>query len=90
MCSVQSQHSYIAIEVLLNHLNDITESNPKIKTSLLEALGEAIIIAAGGAIGIFQLTYHSTYNTNEMDDIDIHVSYRFPQYFNDTILHTRM
>ncbi|EDV23391.1 uncharacterized protein TRIADDRAFT_27697 [Trichoplax adhaerens] len=51
LCSVQSQHSYVAIEVLLNHLNDISKHNPKIKTSLLEALGEAIAIAAGGAIG---------------------------------------
>ncbi|XP_025109068.1 protein EFR3 homolog B-like isoform X2 [Pomacea canaliculata] len=51
MFSVQSQHSYLVIQLLLSHLDKHVKDDPEIKTSIITVLFEAVLISAGGSIG---------------------------------------
>lgn len=51
MYSVQSQYGYLVIQLLLSHLDKHVKDDPKIKTSIITVLFEAVLISAGGSIG---------------------------------------
>ncbi|KAJ8870605.1 hypothetical protein PR048_029628 [Dryococelus australis] len=46
-----SQYSYTVVEMLMCHLDENKESNPKIRTSIADVLSKIISIAAGESVG---------------------------------------
>ena len=51
MFSLQNQYSYVAIQMLLNHLDTHTKDSPKIKSGIVRVLATAVNIASRSAIG---------------------------------------
>ncbi|XP_051168467.1 protein EFR3 homolog cmp44E isoform X2 [Leptopilina boulardi] len=51
MFSIQSQYSYTVVEALMTHLDDHSQSTPKIRTSIADTLSKIISIAAGESVG---------------------------------------
>ncbi|XP_014206305.1 protein EFR3 homolog cmp44E [Copidosoma floridanum] len=51
MFSIQSQYSYTVVAALINHLDEHSQSSPKIRTSIADTLSKIISIAAGESVG---------------------------------------
>lgn len=51
MFSIQAQYSYAVVEALMDHLDENSKANPKIKTSIADVLSKIIAIAAGESVG---------------------------------------
>lgn len=51
MFAVQSQHGYLVVQLLLAHMDDHARSDPRMKTSIVTVLYEAVLIAAGNSTG---------------------------------------
>ncbi|XP_001599882.1 protein EFR3 homolog cmp44E isoform X1 [Nasonia vitripennis] len=51
MFSIQSQYSYTVVEALMTHLDEHSQSSPKIRTSIADTLSKIISIAAGESVG---------------------------------------
>ncbi|XP_074641716.1 protein EFR3 homolog A-like [Tubulanus polymorphus] len=51
MYSVQAQFGYLVVQILMSHLDDHSHSEAKVKASIVDVLGETVLIAAGGSIG---------------------------------------
>ncbi|BFY99181.1 hypothetical protein BsWGS_02221 [Bradybaena similaris] len=51
MFSVQSQHAYVAVLKLLDHLDAHTKGDPRVKTCIVSVLYEVILISAGDSTG---------------------------------------
>ncbi|GFS23134.1 protein EFR3 homolog B [Elysia marginata] len=51
MFSVQSQYGYLVVQMLLSQIDKHTKSDPRIKTSIVTVLYEAVLISAGNSTG---------------------------------------
>ncbi|KAL1115272.1 hypothetical protein AAG570_007303 [Ranatra chinensis] len=51
MCSIQSQYSYAVVESLMSHLDENSDSSPKIRTSITHVLSKIIAISAEESVG---------------------------------------
>ncbi|XP_041357313.1 protein EFR3 homolog B-like isoform X2 [Gigantopelta aegis] len=51
MYSIQAQHGYLVIQMLMSHLDKHTHSDPMIKAGIIGVLYETVIISVGGTIG---------------------------------------
>ena len=51
MFSLQNQYSYVAIQMLLNHLDTHTKESPRIKSGIVRVLATAVSIASRSSIG---------------------------------------
>ncbi|XP_060082067.1 protein EFR3 homolog B-like [Ylistrum balloti] len=51
MYSVQQQYAYLVIQMLMSHLDKCVNSDPAIKTSIIDVLFHSVLIAAGGSLG---------------------------------------
>lgn len=49
---LQSQYSYTVVEALMTHLDEHSQSSPKIRTSIADTLSKIISIAAGESVGM--------------------------------------
>ncbi|XP_077869878.1 protein EFR3 homolog B-like [Saccoglossus kowalevskii] len=76
MYSIQAQYSYVAVHMLLNHLDDNTKNSPQMKQSIVEVLGECVTIAADGSIGPSVLEVFNTLLRHLRLSVDTRVSER--------------
>ncbi|XP_070556875.1 protein EFR3 homolog B-like isoform X2 [Ptychodera flava] len=76
MYSIQAQYSYVAVHMLLNHLDENTKNSPEIKQSIVEVLAECVAIAADGSIGPSVLEVFNTLLRHLRLSVDARLSQR--------------
>ena len=58
--SVQNQYSYLVIQMLLNHLNEHTNSSLEMKTNVVEVISTSVAIASAESMGASVLEVFNT------------------------------
>ena len=48
---LQAQYGHMVVQMLMNHLDENSKKDAKIKASIVDVLAETVLIAAGGSIG---------------------------------------
>ena len=56
---IQSQYGYLVVQMLLSQIDKHTKSDPRIKTSIVTVLYEAVLISAGNSTGYFFINQYN-------------------------------
>ena len=71
MFAVQAQYGYVVVQMLMNHLDEHSKAEPKVKAAIVEVLAETVVIAAGGSIGPSVLEVFNTLLKHLRVSVDI-------------------
>ena len=52
---MQSGYGYLVVQQLMNHLDENSKKEAKIKASIVDVLSQTVLIAAGGSIGMIMM-----------------------------------